>query len=519
MNSIDEVQQRKPLDPADRAAKWISNLTLTEAYQGKPFQLRPWNEAIVRKLETRGLNGLKQYRKCLLLLPRKQAKTQLAAAYSVYHILGTKNVGEEAVVAASDRDQASHLFRKASTMIEADPYLDRQCRVYKASRVIEVKKSGNTLKVLSSDGRRQHGGNPSLVIIDELHTQKGRELYDALTSSFGARTEYLALFVSTQGNSRNSVLWDEYQYACKVRDGLVDDPEYLPIVYEAPLDADWTDERVWHQAMPALGDFCNLEFIRGEFRKAREQPSEESKFRQLYLNQLVASEAKWLNRLKWDKCGAFPVDFAALKGRKSYWGLDLSNTSDITALVGVFPFDDFYVILPYFWVPRGYATLRAKRDQVKYFDWERKGFLEFSDGDEIDYPYLERRIPELLKPFKVQMLNVDPHNATSTAQRLAAQGIPIQKCQQGWRTMSPAIKYLDVMISKGHIHHGNNPVLNWMADNTVVHRDRAQNFTFDKTASPDKIDGVVAMTMGLAEAMVSVKRSSVYSLRPMDVIT
>ena len=507
------------MTPEDRAVKWINNLTLTEEFQGQPFTLRPWNESIVRKLETRHPDGRRLYRGCLLLLPRKQAKTQLAAAYADYHILGTKKVGQEAVVAASDRDQASHLFRKASTMIEADPYLDKQCRIYKSSRVVEVKKSGNTLKVLSSDGRRQHGGNPSLVVIDELHCQKSRELYDALTSSFGARIEYLLLLISNQGNSRNSLMHDEYQYACKVRDGVQDDPSYLPIIYEAPLDSDWTDERVWHTAMPALGDFCNLDFIRSEFRKAKESPAEESKFRQLYLNQLVSSEAKWLNRPKWDLCGKLPLDYRSLKGRKSYWGIDLSNTSDITALVGVFPLDDgTFAVLCYFWIPRNYAVLRSKKDQVKYLEWEKKGFLEFTDGDEIDYPYLEQRIPELLKPFKVRAVNIDPYNSTSTAQRLHSIGLPVEKMRQGWQSMNSPIKYLDVQISKGKLRHGNNPVLNWMADNAVVHRDRNDNFTFDKLVSADKIDGVVAMTMGLAGAMSDIRRASVYSSRPMDVI-
>jgi len=312
------------LDPGDRAVRFINNLTLSDDFAGQPFRLRPWQARIPRTLfGTIRPDGLRQYRRCLLFLPRKQAKTQLSAAIATYGILGSGREGQQVLLAASDREQASHLYRKSVQMIAADPWLDAQCRVYSSAKRIETKRTGNVLQVLSSDGRRLHGHNPSTVIIDEVHTQPNRELYDALTSAFGARRDPLTLLISTAGHRRDSLLHDEYEYACKVRDGLIDDPEYLPIIYEAGPDDDWTSESVWHKAMPALGDFANLDFIRSECRKAREMASEESKFRQLYLNQWVASQMKWLNRPKWDACGLFKHDPAELLGRPCYGGLDL----------------------------------------------------------------------------------------------------------------------------------------------------------------------------------------------------
>lgn len=502
-------------DPGDRAVRFINNLTLSDDFLGQPMRLRPWQEDIVRRLKTTRPDGSLAIRKAFLMLPRKQAKTQLSACLATEHILGTPRTGQTAVVAASDRYQAGHLFKKVKTIIEADAFLDRQCRIYSGVKRIETRKTGNVLQVLSSDGRRAHGENPSLAILDEVWTQPNTELFDALTSGFGTRTEYLTLLISTQGNRRDSLVYQQYEYAKGVLSGKIVDPEYLAILYEAKAEDDWTSEETWRRAMPALGDFASLEFIRSEFRLALEIPSEESKFRQFYLNQLVAASSKWVNRAKWDLCGEKTFDPKDLVGRPCFAGLDLSSTSDITAMVLVFPMDDgSFRVICHFWIPENYAIERDRKGHTQYRRWQQRGHLKFTSGGEIDYPEIEADIPKILAPYKVQSVLVDPYNATSTTQRLAAAKLPVVKCRQGWQTMSDPIKYTEVLISKGLLWHGDNPVLNWMADNVVVHRDRQDNLTFDKLNSADKIDGFPAMVMGVAGATLSKpKPANAYSTR------
>lgn len=491
------------LNAAERSVKFISNLTLSDDFVGKPFDLRPWQAAVPRTLfGTIRPDGLRQYRRCLLMLPRKQAKTQLAAGIGTFGILGTGKEGEQVLVAASDREQASHLFRKAVHMVQADPFLDKQCRVYTSAKRIETKR-GNILQVLSSEGRRLHGHNPSVVIIDELHTQPNRELYDALTSSFGARSEPLTLLISTAGNRRDSLAYEEYQYACKVRDFVVDDPEYLPVIFEAADDDDWTDEAVWRKAMPALGDFCNLEFIRSECKKAKESPAEESKFRQFYLNQWVASVKKWLNRAGWDLCGTNRYDEAELAGLPCYGGLDLSNTSDITAFVLVFPMDDGTLrLLCRFWIPRGYAEERDRKGHTHYLRWAEQGFITLTDGDVIDHELILKEVVELCGMHEVKEIRADEWNATQTAVKLIAEGINVRFMRQGTISMNEPVKHLEVLVARERLHHNGNPVLNWMAENVVSEHDSHGNIKFSKGKSAEKIDGMVALAMGTAGAMV-----------------
>jgi phage terminase large subunit-like protein len=147
-------------------------------------------------------------------------------------------------------------------MIQAAPGLEKRCRIFSSRKRIETKAGGNELRVVSSDGHRQHGLNPSLLLFDELHTQKDRRLYEALTSAQATRLEPLTLLITTAGNDRYSLCYEQYDYARKVRDGKVVNPSFLPIIYEAGPDDPWDDERTWAKAMPALGDFCQLDYFR-----------------------------------------------------------------------------------------------------------------------------------------------------------------------------------------------------------------------------------------------------------------
>jgi phage terminase large subunit-like protein len=496
---------RRLIDPGERAVRFINNLTLSDDFRGQPFRLRPWQAEVPRKLfGTLRPDGLRQYRRCLLFLGRKQAKTQLSAGMGLFPILGADLEGQTVLLAASDRNQASHLFDKSAEMISADPYLDKRCNIYESKKTIVTRKGNNKLKVISADGRRQLGENPSVVIMDELLSQPNRKLHDALATSFGTRKEPLMILISTAGNERGTLIHDEYLYACKVRDGIVDDPTYLPIIYEATPEMDWTDEATWLKAMPALGDFCNLDFIRSKLERAKQDPSEESAFKQFFLNLWVAAATKWLNREAWSTCGEFPVDLESLKGRECFGGLDLSNRSDMTAFVLVFPFpDDVFKVLPYFWIPEKYAAKRDKTSgSTKYLEWARKGFVTLTDGDVIDYDLIKTKVLEANKLFRIKKTNADPWNATQICLQLQAKGMKVEMMRQGSQSMNEPVRYMGVALAKGQLHHGSNEAMNWQADNAVTVRDSYGNIRFDKESSAEKIDGLVSLTMAIAGAIL-----------------
>lgn len=292
------------IDPGDRAVRFYNNLTHTGDFAGQPFELRPWQEKPIRELfGTLRPDGLRQYRTTFWALPRKQGKTEIVAGGSLYLMLGTGKPNQRIYTAAGDKEQAGLIFKAAAEMVRADPVLDARCVVYDSSMRIVYPRGRSELKVLSSVPKSKHGLGPTAVLIDEYHVVN-EELVNVLTSGFGARLEPLTWMITTAGYDRSTICFDEWQYALSVRDGQVENPGYLPVIFAADPDDDWKDERTWFKAMPALGDFCQLDQIRSEFKKAIERPRYESTFRQLYLNQWTDSAEVWITADAWAKCCA-----------------------------------------------------------------------------------------------------------------------------------------------------------------------------------------------------------------------
>jgi phage terminase large subunit-like protein len=291
--------------PASQKVKLINQLTHTKGpFAGQSFRLRRWQERdIIRPLFTVDpATGLRRYRMCLLMLPRKNGKTEIAAALAIDGLLFDHEIGAEVYSAAADRDQAALVFNVAAQMIRNDPELSDACEIVDSQKRIVHRASGSFYRAISAEAYSKHGFNASRVIYDELHAAPNRDLWDVLTSSTGARAQPLIMAISTAGYDRHSILWELYSHAKKVKERPDLDPSFLPILYEAAHDADWTDEQVWRGCNPALGDFRSLEEMRTACARAREIPAQENTFRRLYLNQWTEQASRWLSLAAWDAC-------------------------------------------------------------------------------------------------------------------------------------------------------------------------------------------------------------------------
>jgi phage terminase large subunit-like protein len=291
------------MTPATRAIEILNKLTHTKGpFAGQPFNLRPWQVKIIRKLFTTQKDGRRQYRTCLLMLPRKNGKSELCAALAIYFLLFDGEIGAEVYSAAADKDQAALVFNVAAQMIRNDAELLAQCEIIDSQKRIVHRRSGSFYRAISAEAYSKHGFNASVVIYDELHAAQTRELWDVLSTSQGARSQPLMMAITTAGYDRHSILWELYAHARKVAEHPALDPTFLPILFEAPSDADWTDEKVWRKANPALGDFRSFEEMRIACDRAQEIPAQENTFRRLYLNQWTEQAARWIALTAWDAC-------------------------------------------------------------------------------------------------------------------------------------------------------------------------------------------------------------------------
>ncbi len=288
---------------AARAIRLLNMLTHTKGpFAGQPFNLRPWQAKIIKQLFKTRKDGRRQYRTCLLMLPRKNGKSELCAALAIYFLLFDGEIGAEVYSAAADKDQAALVFNVAAQMIRNDPELDAKCEIIDSQKRIVYRATGSFYRAISAEAYSKHGFNASVVIYDELHAAQTRELWDVLSTSQGARSQPLMMAITTAGYDRHSILWELYAHARKVKENPSIDPTFLPILYEAPMGADWTDERVWKACNPALGDFRSLEEMRIAAARAKEIPAQENTFRRLYLNQWTEQAARWIQMTAWDAC-------------------------------------------------------------------------------------------------------------------------------------------------------------------------------------------------------------------------
>ena len=482
---------------AAEAIAVIGKLTHTGDFAGQPFVLRPWQQSIVRRLFKTGTNGLRTYRSCLLMLPRKNGKTELAAAVAIYSLLFDSKQGE-IYLAAADRDQASKVFQAMVAMLRADPVLEGHVEIVESQKRIVHLESGSFCKAISAEAYSKHGFNASVVIYDELHCAPNRELWDVLATSQGGRREPLMIAISTAGYDRHSILWELYAHAKKVLENPKLDPTFLPILYEAPVDADWTDERIWKQANPALGDFRSLEEMRVLAARAKEIPAQENTFRRLYLNQWTEQASRWITMPVWDACRA-TIDRASLRGRRCYIGMDLSTTKDLTAIVAVFPDDEGgFDVLPAFFVPTESMRERETRDRVPYGQWAREGSLDATPGNMVDYDAVKHRLLEWAAEFDVRELAFDPWNAAGLVAQLEGQhGFTCVAMRQGFATLSPPTKSLEKAVLSRTLRHDGHPVLRWNVGNVSVETDPTGNLKPSKKVSTERIDGVVALIMAI----------------------
>ena len=297
--------------------QFIQSLTLTKSTKSgrpEPFNLLPVHKKLVANLlGWKRQDGTRLYRRCYFSVARKNAKTQIAAALALDLLVMDDEAQPEIYICAKDREQASICFTAACDMVYASEELSSFLTVTPYTKTIVNTLNGGKLRALSSEGRSKHGLNPSCVIFDELHAWQSseQELYDALTTGSNARRQPLWLTITTAGVDEYSLCGREYAYAKNVQNGTVEDPTFLPLIYELDKDDAWDDEKNWHKANPTLGEIIRVEALREARDKALNLPSEQTAFRRLYCNQWVNSKDIWIplhffDLCKWDGIRSIP---------------------------------------------------------------------------------------------------------------------------------------------------------------------------------------------------------------------
>lgn len=523
-------------------------------WAGQPFVLSAWEEEAIRQfygVQAQDEDGAwSRYRRYLYEeIPKKNGKSEFAAGLGLYHLIADGEARPQVGIFAADKTNADIIYQCAKYMVEhtALGQPEHDPLVWCRDSVREIRsRDGGVMKVYSSDASTKHGFSFSAIIIDELHAQPNRRLWDVLTAgSDAARRQQAVIVLTTAGDDpdRRSIGWEIHEKCRRLlawrrgepeRELDSDLPEWCPIMFGVGIltgddpdriDAlDIYDEKLWYACNPGLGHNLRLSDFRREARAARQSEAAERLFRWLRLNQWIAVKSVgWVpvtiydktqfNRPEWAGMNVLARRRAVreyLRGKRCFGGLDLSKSTDLTALVLLFPPQEgleTWVALFWGWVPLDDLEARETRDGVPYGDWLRADFLQGCEGDIIDYDAVEQTIWQAAEEFDLACLGLDPAMSWTLSQRLMQstaehEAIQVVEIRQNMTGMSPATKQLELLLRKGMMLHEHNTAARWCFGNVRCATDGNENMKPMKNRSVGRIDIAVAWIIAMAAAML-----------------
>ncbi len=481
-------------------------------WAGSPIVLEDWQQFMfwvpfgwMRKGE-----GIRRFRRAYIEVARKNAKSTVTAGLGLYFLIADGEAGAQVYSAATTKDQARIIHSAATKMVKVSPSLSQMVQVFRNN--LSVPESFSKFEPLSADHNTLDGLSPSAGLIDEIHAHRTRGVVDVIETGMGARQQPMMWMITTAGiNTADSIALEFRNHGEQVLKGIRQDDVYFPLIYTQDDEDNWLDEKVWIKSNPNLGVSVNIDELRELAQKAKEIPAAQNNFKTKRLNIWCNSRSKWIPVERWDACKE-DFDIRKLLGRECFAGLDLSTTTDISALTLVFPMENgIHRVFPFFWVPEENADLRARRDRVPYPLWIKQGLIEATPGNVIDYSFLRKKINDLSKVYRIKEIAFDPWNAVHLVQQLREEdGLNVVEMRQGFASMSSPMKSLESEVMSAKLRHNGNEVLRWMFDNVSVKMDPAGNIKPDKEKSAERIDGIVALIMGLARAVLKIEKVSPY---------
>lgn len=501
-------------DAVDRVVRSFKRLRHTKGrFAGQAFIPDPWQVAyylapvfgwLAPSEDTGALARI--VTEVWIELPRKNGKSTVAGGTAVYLTGGDGEPGAQVVCAATQKDQARFVFDPIKQVIGASPGLKKHFQPFQ-TKIIH-KPSGSYMQVVASGADAQHGADLHGGIVDEVHLHKSYELIEAIETGTGSRVQPLLLLITTADAGKRHTIYDRKRERIeKLARRVLKDPTTYGVVWAAEADDDPFAESTWIKANPGYGVSPTKRFMAQAALKAANSAVELASFQRLHLGIRTKQVFRFLDLDAWDR-NASMIVAERLKGRQCWGGLDLASTSDLTALAWVFPEGDAFDVLVRCWAPEDALEQLDGRTAGAASDWVKGGFLTLTPGNVTDYDWIRRQIGRDRDEFAVKELVYDRWNATQLAGQLVEDGAPVATMGQGYASMSAPTKDLQRLLLSGTperpvLRHGGNPLLRWMVDNFAVEMDDAGNVKPSKKQAADKIDGVVALIMGLSRALAA----------------
>jgi phage terminase large subunit-like protein len=518
---------------AGRACRFIECLPHIEGpaaftrEDGTPntIELEPWQCFVVttvfgwRRRDTGG----RRFRRSYIEVPRGNGKSALSSGIALYGLTSDSEAGPQVYSAATTREQAAIVFNTAKAMLlKKHDFAGTIGAVVNKLEILKPTNNGRFMP-LSREAKSLDGKNLHFGIIDELHAHKTREVYDVLETAMAKRIASLLWIITTAGSDTSGICYEVRGYTIKILERTVEDDSHFGIIFTIDEGDDWTAESSWIKANPNWGVSVMPDVFADIARKAMQMPAAASNFKTKHLDVWVNADQAWMDMRAWDRCadpGLSDIDF---EGQDCTEGTDLASKIDIAARAKVFwrelpanlpkeeadrlaavgtkpPTERHFFGFVTSYLPE--ATVESARNS-QYSGWVEEGRIKTTPGEVNDFGVIRDDSLEDSRRFRLREWAFDPWQAASMAQELEAEGIVTVELRPSTGNFSAPMKELDALVRSGRFHHDGNPVMRWMVSNVVCHTDAKDNIYPRKQRPENKIDGVVALIMALARAMVA----------------
>lgn len=496
---FDEHKGERPIQFIERFCKHSKG-----EWAGKPLKLQLFQKAFIQALFgfIDPATGLRIYREAMFYVARKNGKSVMLAGIALYCLVADHEAGAEVYSVATKRDQSKIIFEEVCNMVKQSPSL-RNC-LRKRKTDLYFPATFSKMQPLGKNSDTMDGLNSHLVIMDELHGIKDRNLYEVMKQSQSARRQPLLIMITTAGTIRETIFDDMYAYACGVCDGTIEDKTFLPILYELDSKKEWREPTAWQKSNPGLGTIKKIDDLQDKVKRAAQSPKDLTGVLVKDFNVIENAAVTWLTFEDIDNRETFDIE--QFRGCYAIGGADLSITTDLTcATLLMMDRNEKRYVTQMYWLPEANFSKRVHDEHIPYDKWLEAGYLRLCKGNTINYSDVTAWFMEMVEKYEISpaWIYYDSYSAKYWVQEMQETGANMVRCIQGAKTLSLPMQRLGADLQAKKINYNNSPMLKWCICNTGIQEDRNGNIVPIKaTGAKHRIDGLASLLdayVGLCE--------------------
>lgn len=487
---------------ANRAIKFVETFCHHSEGRNDLIKLELWQKATLSVIF--GIvddNDIRIFREVIIVIGRKNGKTLFASAIIAYCTFLDEEWGAKTFCVAPKLDQADLVYNAFKSTVSQEPELDSLVKSRKSDLYIQSTES--SVKKIAFNAKKADGFNPHLVVCDEISSwpgEQGLKQYEVMKSALGARKQPIVLSISTSGYINEGIYDELIKRATRFLLGDSKERRIAPFLYMIDDIDKWNDINELRKSNPNLGVSVSVDYLLEEIAIAEGSLSKKAEFLTKYCNIKQNSSQAWLNTHDVEKNFTDEIDINSLKNSYCVGGIDLSQTTDLTACLAIIEKNGQLNVIARFFMPSEKLEEATARDGIPYSAYVQRGLLYLSGDNFVDYRDCMKFFTDLVEQYQIYPLKIgyDRYSAQYLVQEMKMYGFHMDDCWQG-ENMTPVIKETEGTIKDGRFNFGDNDLLKIHLLNSALKMNAETNrVKLIKLSATDRIDGTAALLDAMA---------------------